>query len=390
MSKNVLYLSYDGMTDPLGQSQVLPYIFGLTKKGFTFHLISFEKKDRFEKHGGTIRQKCEENGVIWYPLSYTKTPPLLSTVYDVRRMKKLAIKLHHKNNFIIVHCRSYLSAMVGLSMKKKFGTKFLFDMRGFWADERVDGGIWNLRNPIFKLVYKFFKSQELKFLIHSDQIVSLTHAGKKEMRNWINLKDLEEKIIVIPCCTDLELFKPVKRDNDLFTIGYLGSLGTWYMLKEMLQVYQLILTQIPNAKFHFLTKDDPNLIYHEAKLLNIDTSNLLVEESERIDLPEKTKNWNYSIFFIKSTYSKISSSPTKQGELMGMGIPIICNSGVGDVDQIVKKFNSGIILEDINNPNLDFISHFEFNKNALHTSSKSYFSLTEGLKSYLRIYSDLC
>ena len=42
-SKNILYLSYDGMTDPLGQSQVLPYLIGLTKEGFTFHIISFEK-----------------------------------------------------------------------------------------------------------------------------------------------------------------------------------------------------------------------------------------------------------------------------------------------------------------------------------------------------------
>ena len=44
MAANILYLSYDGMTDPLGQSQVLPYLAGLSKKGFRFHLISFENK----------------------------------------------------------------------------------------------------------------------------------------------------------------------------------------------------------------------------------------------------------------------------------------------------------------------------------------------------------
>ena len=32
MEKQILYISYDGITDPLGQSQILPYIIGLTKK----------------------------------------------------------------------------------------------------------------------------------------------------------------------------------------------------------------------------------------------------------------------------------------------------------------------------------------------------------------------
>ena len=54
--KHVLYLSYDGMTDPLGQSQVLPYIIGLSQEGFQFTLISFEKKDRYESHKHIIEQ----------------------------------------------------------------------------------------------------------------------------------------------------------------------------------------------------------------------------------------------------------------------------------------------------------------------------------------------
>ena len=46
-------------TDPLGQSQVLPYIIGLASKGYKFSLISFEKEDRFKKNGDLIRKLCE-------------------------------------------------------------------------------------------------------------------------------------------------------------------------------------------------------------------------------------------------------------------------------------------------------------------------------------------
>ena len=38
-----LYFTYDGLLDPLGQSQILPYILNLSEKGFKFIIISYEK-----------------------------------------------------------------------------------------------------------------------------------------------------------------------------------------------------------------------------------------------------------------------------------------------------------------------------------------------------------
>ena len=38
------------MTDPLGQSQVIPYLQGLSKKGYQFYLLSCEKPEAFEKN----------------------------------------------------------------------------------------------------------------------------------------------------------------------------------------------------------------------------------------------------------------------------------------------------------------------------------------------------
>ena len=39
----ILYISYDGMLEPLGQSQVIPYL-GMLSKKYKIFLISFEKK----------------------------------------------------------------------------------------------------------------------------------------------------------------------------------------------------------------------------------------------------------------------------------------------------------------------------------------------------------
>ena len=159
--KNVLYLSYDGMTDSLGQSQVIPYLAGLAKNGFSFTIISFEKKDRYQKNKDSIKNILDVAGIRWHPLIYTKSPPVLSTLYDYSRMKRTAIALHRQVNYDLVHCRSYIPALAGMALNRKYKLPFIFDMRGFWADERVDGGLWNLNNPIFKFIYRFFKRKEI-------------------------------------------------------------------------------------------------------------------------------------------------------------------------------------------------------------------------------------
>src|SRR5689334_7834866 len=134
------------MTDPLGQSQVIPYLAALRQRNYDIHIISFEKKDKFQKLGSFIQDKLNQAGVSWHPLTFHSKPRIVSKWWDVRLMQKKAFELHRKFHFDIIHCRSYIAAGVGLNLKRSTGVKMLFDMRGFWADEKADGGHWNKKN----------------------------------------------------------------------------------------------------------------------------------------------------------------------------------------------------------------------------------------------------
>ena len=197
------------MTDALGQSQVIPYLLGLVKKGHSVHVLSTEKESIYHQKKEQIASLLE-NKIEWSNIVYTKKPPLLSTIKDINALNKKAEQLHNQIGFDILHCRSYISALVGLKMKRKFGTKFLFDMRGFWADERVDGKIWNIRNPIFSQVYKYFKKKEVAFLENADVTISLTHNAKAKILNFKTIKNNPINIEVIPCCVDLDRFDEAK------------------------------------------------------------------------------------------------------------------------------------------------------------------------------------
>lgn len=403
MSTNILYLSYDGMTDSLGQSQVLPYLKGLTKEGFTFHIISFEKEERFEKFRSDIQAICDASGIVWHPLSYTKKPPLFSTIYDVRRMRSLARKLHQQHDFKMVHCRSYLSALVGMAMQKDLGVKFLFDMRGFWADERVEGNIWSLNNPVFKTVYKFFKKKERLYFSNADYIVSLTHAGKKEIVSWEDFSKLENHIEVIPCCADLEKFNPayISPEQTLaarnefgftenqFVLGYVGSIGTWYMLDEMLLFFKAMHQKNAEARFLFITGESADPIRAKAKELGVNPDLLFVKSVLHSEVSKYISTFNASVFFIRPTFSKTASSPTKQGELMAMGIPLYCNAGVGDTEWVVRTYNAGNVV-DLKDAETGFQSTDftlkDFDKERTKLGAKEFYGLQNGVERYLKIY----
>lgn len=402
--KTILYMSYDGMTDPLGQSQVLPYLRELSKRGYEISLISCEKPERLRLHRQAIEQICKDAGIEWYPLYYTKKPPLLSTIWDVWKIHRKANQLYKKHSFQLVHCRSYISALIGLKLKRNYGIKMLFDMRGFWADERIDGNIWSLSNPVFKLVYNYFKKKEKEFFTQSDHIISLTENGKQEILSWNLPLVTTKKITVIPCCVDLKLFNPerisenqrenrkqvIGLSNSDFTLGYVGSIGTWYMLPEMFDYFKILKTKKSNAKFLFVTGENPENIYSVARQKKIDISDIVITSCLHKDVPLHISLFDESIFFIRPTYSKKASSPTKQGEIMAMGIPLVCNAGVGDTDSIVINYESGVVIENLNEQSYKEAveNGISYNREKTIKGAKEHFALKAGVERYAKIYEE--
>jgi len=50
--------------------------------------------------------------------------------------------------------------------------------------------------------------------------------------------------------------------------------------------------------------------------------------------------------FIKRCVSKLASSPTKNGEYLACGLPLVINAGVGDSDALINDWNAGVLIEE--------------------------------------------
>jgi glycosyltransferase involved in cell wall biosynthesis len=142
-----------------------------------------------------------------------------------------------------------------------------------------------------------------------------------------------------------ELRKELDIRSDQFVLGYVGSIGTWYMLPEMLDFFKVLLNFKPDAVFLFVSNEGDKIKELVAEK-GISESKIRIVSCLHSQVASYISLFSVSIYFIIPAYSKKASSPTKQAELMAMGIPVICNAGVGDSDLIVKKYNAGWVVEE--------------------------------------------
>ncbi|HQW93187.1 MAG TPA: glycosyltransferase [Ferruginibacter sp.] len=404
-NKNILFISYDGMTDPLGQSQVIPYLEGLTKEGYRFTILSCDKPQKYKAHKAEVESLVKKIPINWVSLPYHKNPPVLSSVYDFFKMRQKAIALHAQYKFDMVHTRPGVPQLIALYLKKKLGIKYLNDIRGFWADERVDGGMWNLKNPLYKMVYNFFRRKEDESVSIADYNTCLTYKGKEEMLKWTTVPQ-PVKVDIVPCSVDLDLFSPdnintaVKEQfkkelgisNSDFIISYLGSIGGWYLTNEMMHFCGMLLQKKPEAKFLFISNNNHHDITDAAKKFNIPEDKIIVKFAGRNEVPVLLSFSAYSLFFIKPCYSKLSSSPTKHGEIMAMGIPVIANSGVGDVKEIIEKYEAGFVLDNFTPAEMGKIidkaidTKTKFDRNKIRDGAKDFYNLEKTVATYKQVY----
>jgi len=393
-----LYLSYDGLTDPLGQSQILPYLKKLSSNT-EIHIISSEKKENFKKYEQDVNEFIGNSNIYWYPMKYKKFPPILSTAYDLLSMYIKSLRLHKIFKFSSLHCRSHLTAILGHYFKKKTNVPYIFDVRSFFPEERVDGNLWPQDRLIYKFIYSYFKKIEKEMLVTADHIVVLTEKAKQVLSIDAN------RISVIPCCADFSHFdynkisgdstllakKKLGIEEDNFVLTYLGSLGTWYLLDEMLNFFKALKINNPKSVFLFLSPTEPDFIYDAARQKGINLDDIYIKFSPRKELPLLLSISSASIFFIKNTFSKKASSPTKLAEIMGMGIPVIVNSGVGDLDEIIQKISQGKIVDlDNRNPYEEIVKNIiqlkDADRKSIRDEGLKIFSLNKGVELYRQIY----
>ena len=189
------------------------------------------------------------------------------------------------------------------------------------------------------------------------------------------------------------LRKELKIPDRTKVITYLGSAGGWYMTREMFFFVKMLSNKHPEYMMLVLTKDDPEIIKTEASEAGIPTEKIIVTYATRNRLPQFLALSTYGIFFIRNTFSKMASSPTKHGEFLGMGIPVICNE-IGDTGSIVNDTKTGILIDDFSERSFEnaicrMTELEKVRKEDIRNCAEKIFDLKVGVQKYLEMYNSI-
>ena len=398
---NVLYLTQDGITDHIGQAQIAPYILGLAGMGHKIHIVSAEKSGRPELNA-KYRGLFDEAGIKWTTVPYGNKPPLVSSFVMIWRMYRKAAAVMETEGQNIIHCRAYLPLELAVRLKRRFRAKLLVDFRDFWADVGIE------KKP-FKFVYRYLKRREPDYIGSGDHIVTLTERAADILMRWYPtaVEGRRENYTVIPCCADFTHFD--RRDvsseavethrkeldlGDSIVLLYLGSIAHDYLLPEMLQLFKALLGLRPDAKFLFVSNYGAKDVYREAAAAGVPAEALRFTTVDRAHVPEYLALADLSVVFIRATESKAGCSPTKLAELFAMNIPVVANTGVGDLDSIVDYQRNGSVIVDSFEPAalraaIEKILSLPARVRAEIRPNSMEFSLEEGVRRYASVYARL-
>lgn len=391
---STLYLTRNGLLEPLGQSQVMAYLRGLSRQ-HRIALITYEKVEDFADAGrvAAARAECTALGIRWLPQRFLAQPKLVAPALSMLRMVWLTAREARGQGVRLIHARSYIPAAVALVVGRLRGVPFIFDMRALWPEELITAG--RLRRG--SLLHKAIVAAERACLRRAAGVVSLTHAAVDHLRR-VYPKDMAgQRVAVIPTCADLARFVPAGRPPDRKVVGCLGTvLSGWFRLDWLAAFFRAAARRDPGVTFELTTRDNPEDVRGALKDAPEVLGRLEIASSLSDRVQEVLHGQVASVMFFADGLSKLGSSPTRMGEVLGCGLPVVANDGVGDVARIIRDYRVGVLaagpapeqMEAAYDELQELLADPELPARC-RRAAEEVFSLEAGTAAYLRLYEDI-
>jgi glycosyltransferase involved in cell wall biosynthesis len=331
-----IYVSYDGALDPLGASQVVPYVIGLGARGIAVTLLTFEKPELWGQEAARdgMRRRLEACGIRWRPLRYHRRPRLAGTLLDLIAGSRTIADEASRVAPAVIHCRGEVATIMTRWACLPSTVRLLYDVRGFFSDERVESGSWRPGSFLDRAV----RRTEAGNLKRADGVVVLTRGAAETLRRR---RPSLSSLRVIPTCVDVSIFKPRRPEQKPeFGLVYSGSLGTWYMAQEMMAFARSAAGVVPGPTL-FLTPQP-----EEVRRLGPTPELADIRTVEPGAVPEWLRRASALLFFSRRSTSDRARCPTKFAEGLASGLPVVCNRGIGDLEDVVEREGVGVLVDD--------------------------------------------
>lgn len=254
------------------------------------------------------------------------------------------LKLLRDNKYDLVYANTGAAAFCSLSgrLTKK---PLVFDMHGDLLQELLLRCGYSL-NPKFIANYLQFKIMDYANIKGSNHIICVSN----RMINYLHtiksvaLNDMN----YVTNGVDLDFFKP-KNDivqdlkenlglDDKLIFGYVGGFQSWQGTENLVKAAE----SVNDSEIAFL------IVGGKPKISNSDNNNLIfIPKINRGEVPIYYSACDVLVLPRPFHIATEVAAPTKFAEYTSMGKPVL-TSNVGDAADLVRKYNSGSVVENNN------------------------------------------
>ena len=315
----VTYLSMDPLTSTVGRSQVLNYVERLAASGVSVDLVTFEHSVDVD-----IRQGLCDLGVHWTPQVYGRAGPLGGLGRVLRGSGVI-------RGSALVHARSDLAAAAAMLAGIQH---WVWDVRSLWVDQKVATGVVrpnSLQGRILRWV-------ERQAALRATAVITLTESAVDELGRRYG-ETVTQKAQVITTCSDLEHFSLSPMPAPPLRVLLSGTINRYYDMYVMLAVVEELRRRRP---VEFILAS-PDATSWEAELASVEVVRLSARPDEMAQLVASC-HLGLSICRDDAGVSLKAAMPTKIGELLASGRPVVVNPGLADAARLVRSNRCGAVI----------------------------------------------
>lgn len=393
--KSILYLTRNGLLEPLGQSQVMSYLKGLSRD-YQIALITFEKPEDMAdtRAMAKVKADCDAHGIDWRPKSFRHRPKLLAPAWCMFEMFWSALQATRRGDAQLIHARSYLPVAAAWTVNRLTGTPFIFDMRALWPEELITAN--RLRRG--SGIHKVLMGLERRCLRDAAVVVSLTEAATRYLKQQYPAELKKQYIAIIPTCTNLARFMLPSEPPNESIYGCIGTvLSGWFRLDWLAGFYLQVAARDHDAQFEVVTRDDKDSVRSALDPKSILGDRLAIYPLPSDRVQEALQKQSASVmFYAGGETSELGRSPTRMGEVLGCGVPVVANEGVGDVADIIRRYKVGVIVKDGSEAamttaleELEVLRSDPDLPSRCRKAAEEVFSLEAGTEAYRKLYADI-
>lgn len=348
MVKNILFLADGSIDNPILLSQGIPLLKEISRRGNVCLLVTHKNYPDYTEAECLTTEKLENSEVIHIEIKikYSRFYPNWMSFFITETRQVIRLISLYKIN--ILHCRSLFPSLVGLIIKVLFKPhiKLIYDNRGVFIEEEIEKGHWSKNS--FKIF--LFRFLEKIIIINScDQIIVVSKAFKHYLINKFNLimPNLETKVTVINNKTrllppDIALSIESYKSREKIYAIYNGSGAIWQNIDELVQLIQIAEKKFPEIFFKVISYDLESILM-QFKSCSINKDRVEFVQVASSDVQKLLIRGNFGVLLRKNSIINKVSSPLKFAEYLAAGLPVLVSRGVGDTEEMIKKFNVGVI-----------------------------------------------